>query len=186
VLRDERPKLRRQNEDVHLTVLDGLVADHETVVSVWHPASVARLLPPSIDRVARIWVVRFMGPTCDRRAGLQNDVVTDLGSFPQRVGRNPARHPNRSLGTFEVGAAGRLQLGQGPFVARVGRFFNAERSASKIAEISASLARSRHRTTSTPQLKASTERCHDLILACWLHARSEFLHQPSNGTSDRV
>jgi hypothetical protein len=53
--RDERPKLRRHNEDVHLTVLDGLPADHEDAVRVWHAASVARLLPPSLDRVARIW-----------------------------------------------------------------------------------------------------------------------------------
>jgi GNAT superfamily N-acetyltransferase len=53
--RDERPKLRRHNEDVHLTVLDGLPADHEDAVRVWHAANVARLLPPSLDRVARIW-----------------------------------------------------------------------------------------------------------------------------------
>jgi GNAT superfamily N-acetyltransferase len=39
---------------VHLTVLDGLPADHEDAVRVWHAANVARLLPPSIDRVARI------------------------------------------------------------------------------------------------------------------------------------
>jgi len=40
---------------VHLTVLDGLPADHEAAVRVWHAANIARLLPPSIDRVARIW-----------------------------------------------------------------------------------------------------------------------------------
>ena len=38
-----------------MTVLDGLPADHEAAVRVWHAANVARLLPPSIDRVARIW-----------------------------------------------------------------------------------------------------------------------------------
>jgi len=38
-----------------LTVLDGLPADHDTAVRVWQAANVARLLPPSIDRVARIW-----------------------------------------------------------------------------------------------------------------------------------
>src|SRR5665647_3195560 len=43
---DERPKLRRHNEDVHLTVLDGLPADHEAAVRVWHAANVARLQPP--------------------------------------------------------------------------------------------------------------------------------------------
>ena len=35
--------------------LDGLPADHEAAVHVWHAANVARLLPPSVDRVARIW-----------------------------------------------------------------------------------------------------------------------------------
>jgi GNAT superfamily N-acetyltransferase len=49
------PKLNRHNEDVHLTVLAGLPADHEAAVRVWHAANVARLLPPSVDRVARIW-----------------------------------------------------------------------------------------------------------------------------------
>jgi len=39
---------------VHLSVLDGLPADHEAAVRVWHAANVARLLPP-VDRVARIW-----------------------------------------------------------------------------------------------------------------------------------
>jgi GNAT superfamily N-acetyltransferase len=38
-----------------LTVLDGLPADHEPAVRVWNAANVARLLPPSGDRVARIW-----------------------------------------------------------------------------------------------------------------------------------
>jgi hypothetical protein len=38
-----------------LIVLDGLLADHEAAVRVWHAANVARLLPPSVDRVARIW-----------------------------------------------------------------------------------------------------------------------------------
>jgi GNAT superfamily N-acetyltransferase len=38
-----------------LTVLDGLPADHEAAIRVWNAANVARLLPPSIDRVARIW-----------------------------------------------------------------------------------------------------------------------------------
>jgi ribosomal protein S18 acetylase RimI-like enzyme len=40
---------------VHLTVLDGLPADHESAVRVWNAANVARLLSPSGDRVARIW-----------------------------------------------------------------------------------------------------------------------------------
>ena len=53
--RDERPRPRRHNEDVHLTVLDGLPADHEPAVRVWRAANVARLQPPSIDRVARVW-----------------------------------------------------------------------------------------------------------------------------------
>jgi GNAT superfamily N-acetyltransferase len=38
-----------------LTVLDGLPADHEAAVRVWQAANVARLLPPNVDRVARIW-----------------------------------------------------------------------------------------------------------------------------------
>jgi Sortase and related acyltransferases len=38
-----------------LTVLDGLPADHEAAVGVWRAANVARLLPPSVERVARIW-----------------------------------------------------------------------------------------------------------------------------------
>ena len=49
------PKLRRHNKDVHLTVLDGLPADHESAVRVWRAANVATFLPPSVDRVARIW-----------------------------------------------------------------------------------------------------------------------------------
>ena len=53
--RDERPRQRRHNGDVHLTVLDGLPADHESAVRVWRAANVARFLPPSVDRVARIW-----------------------------------------------------------------------------------------------------------------------------------
>jgi GNAT superfamily N-acetyltransferase len=53
--RDGHAKLHRHNEDVHLTVLDGLPADHEAAVRVWQAANVARLQPPSIDRVARIW-----------------------------------------------------------------------------------------------------------------------------------
>ena len=40
---------------MHLTVLDGLPADHEAAVRVWNAANVARLLPPGGDRVARIW-----------------------------------------------------------------------------------------------------------------------------------
>ena len=38
-----------------MTVLDRLPADHEAAVRVWHAANVSRLLPPSVDRVARIW-----------------------------------------------------------------------------------------------------------------------------------
>jgi GNAT superfamily N-acetyltransferase len=40
---------------VHLTVLTGLPADHGAAVDVWRVANVARLLPPSAERVARIW-----------------------------------------------------------------------------------------------------------------------------------
>ena len=45
----------RHNTDVHLTVFKGLPADHEAAVDVWRAANVARLLPPSAERVARIW-----------------------------------------------------------------------------------------------------------------------------------
>lgn len=38
-----------------MTVLDRLPADHEAAVRVWRAATVAKLLPPSVDRVARIW-----------------------------------------------------------------------------------------------------------------------------------
>jgi hypothetical protein len=38
-----------------LIVLDGLPADHETSVRVWRAANIARLLPPSAERVARVW-----------------------------------------------------------------------------------------------------------------------------------
>lgn len=38
-----------------MTVLDGLPADHEAAVRVWHAANVARLLSPILERVARIW-----------------------------------------------------------------------------------------------------------------------------------
>ena len=40
---------------MHLTVLDGLPADHEAAVGVWRAANIARFLPPSDVRVARIW-----------------------------------------------------------------------------------------------------------------------------------
>jgi len=53
--RYERPRQRRHNEGVHLTVLDGLPVDHEAAVRVWNAANVARLLAPGGDRVARIW-----------------------------------------------------------------------------------------------------------------------------------
>lgn len=49
------PQLGRQNEDVHLDVFDRLPADHEAAVGVWRAANLARLLPPSVERVARIW-----------------------------------------------------------------------------------------------------------------------------------
>jgi hypothetical protein len=39
---------------VHVRVVDGLAADHETAVNLWRSANVARLLPPGVDRVARI------------------------------------------------------------------------------------------------------------------------------------
>ena len=38
-----------------MNVLDGLPADHEAAVGVWRAANIARLLPPSVERVARIW-----------------------------------------------------------------------------------------------------------------------------------
>jgi GNAT superfamily N-acetyltransferase len=47
--------LRRKNVDVHLVVLDGLTADQDSAVGVWRAANLARLLPPSAERVARIW-----------------------------------------------------------------------------------------------------------------------------------
>ena len=43
------PQLRRQNEDVHLNVLDGLPADHEAAIGVWRAANIARLLPPALS-----------------------------------------------------------------------------------------------------------------------------------------
>jgi GNAT superfamily N-acetyltransferase len=43
------PRLRRHNEDVHLTVLDGLPADHQAAVDVWRAANIARLLPPRAE-----------------------------------------------------------------------------------------------------------------------------------------
>jgi GNAT superfamily N-acetyltransferase len=43
------------NDDVHLTIADGLPSDHEAAIRVWRAANVARLLPPSLARVARIW-----------------------------------------------------------------------------------------------------------------------------------
>jgi GNAT superfamily N-acetyltransferase len=47
--------MRRHNEYGHLNVLDGVTADHEAAVRVWRAANTARLLPPSVERVARIW-----------------------------------------------------------------------------------------------------------------------------------
>jgi GNAT superfamily N-acetyltransferase len=40
---------------VQLTVHEGLPADQEAAVRVWHAANIARLRPPSAERVARIW-----------------------------------------------------------------------------------------------------------------------------------
>jgi GNAT superfamily N-acetyltransferase len=37
-----------------MRVVDGLAADHESAVNIWRSANVARLLPPGVDRVARI------------------------------------------------------------------------------------------------------------------------------------
>jgi GNAT superfamily N-acetyltransferase len=47
---------------VHLTVLEGLPADHEAAVDVWRVANVARFLPPSAERVTRIWE-KLAGPS---------------------------------------------------------------------------------------------------------------------------
>lgn len=55
MLRTSTPNLGRHNDDVQLTVIDGLPADHEAAVAVWRAANVARLHPPNVDRVARIW-----------------------------------------------------------------------------------------------------------------------------------
>lgn len=44
----------RDNDVVKLTVIDGLPADHEGAIQVWHAANVARLRPPSADRISRI------------------------------------------------------------------------------------------------------------------------------------
>ena len=38
-----------------MTILNGLPVDHEAAVRVWRAANVARLLPPSAERVVRIW-----------------------------------------------------------------------------------------------------------------------------------
>lgn len=43
----------KHNEDVHLTVPDGLTADHEAAVRAWRAANVARLLPPSVGLVCQ-------------------------------------------------------------------------------------------------------------------------------------
>ena len=40
---------------MHLTVIDGLSADHEAAVGLWRAANVAREHAPNVDRVARIW-----------------------------------------------------------------------------------------------------------------------------------
>ena len=40
---------------MRLTVVDGIAADHEAAVLVWHAANLARLPPPTVDRVAQIW-----------------------------------------------------------------------------------------------------------------------------------
>ena len=40
---------------VQLTVLDGLLADHDAAVQLWSAANVARLITPSPVRAARIW-----------------------------------------------------------------------------------------------------------------------------------
>ena len=40
---------------MHVVVEDGLPADYEAAVHVWCAANVARLMPPSAERVARIW-----------------------------------------------------------------------------------------------------------------------------------
>jgi GNAT superfamily N-acetyltransferase len=43
------------NGELHLTVTDGMWADHEAAVRVWRAANVARGLPPTAERVDRIW-----------------------------------------------------------------------------------------------------------------------------------
>ena len=61
------PQLRRQNEDVHLNVLDGLPADHEAAIGVWRAANIARLLPPSCCR--DYTSVHRKGDEAERRCG---------------------------------------------------------------------------------------------------------------------
>lgn len=43
------------NAQVHVVVVEGLTADHKSAVRVWRAANIARMMPPSADRVARIW-----------------------------------------------------------------------------------------------------------------------------------
>ena len=50
-----RPNVGGHHDEVHLSFTDGLAADHEAAVNLWHAANLARGLPPSADRVARIW-----------------------------------------------------------------------------------------------------------------------------------
>jgi hypothetical protein len=50
-----RPNVGGHHDEVHLSFTDGLAADHKAAVNLWHAANLARGLPPSADRVGRIW-----------------------------------------------------------------------------------------------------------------------------------
>jgi len=105
--------MRRHNEYGHLNVLDGVTADHEAAVRVWRAANTARLLPPSVERVARIWEKLAEPEAClvIVRHDLSGDVLAMALAEPgrARLGAGAATagyghvvhglHPPRRVGT---------------------------------------------------------------------------------------
>ena len=69
-----------------MTLLDGLPTDHEAAVHVWRAANVARLLPPSAVRVARIWE-KLANPDACLVIGRRESGADVLAMAPAEPGR---------------------------------------------------------------------------------------------------
>jgi GNAT superfamily N-acetyltransferase len=81
------PKHPAPSQEVNLSVLDGVCSDHQAAIGVWHAANLARLLPPSVERVARVWEKLAEREAClvIGRLDTETDVVAMALAEPGRA-----------------------------------------------------------------------------------------------------